>query len=301
MHEQRSLDIAMRISTCLAHAALLISGIALTAHAASERACSVASPAHRVALVELYTSEGCDSCPPADNWLSQLNRERHRDAVVPLAMHVDYWDNADWRDRFAQPAFTARQKYLSSKGGSHIVYTPAIYVGGQELRGWSSSTSFSERVQQLETQPAPADIRIGAQTSPSGAVAFDARIDARTPLPGDAFAYVAVYEDGLKSDVKGGENAGATLHHDRVTRNWFGPVPIVGGHARITGSYPAVESAKQGVVAFVESASTGDVLQVAELPRCDEGAGAMGAAGSTGPTGGGSRGSAGAGDARPVR
>lgn len=292
----------MRISTCLAHAALLVSGIAVTAHAAPERACSVASPAHRVALVELYTSEGCDSCPPADNWLSQLNRERHRDAVVPLALHVDYWDNADWRDRFAQPAFTARQKYLSSKGGSKIVYTPAIFVGGQEMRGWSSSTSFGERVQQLDAQPAPADIRIGAQTSPSGTVAFDARVDARTPLPGDAFAYVAVYEDGLKSDVKGGENSGATLHHDRVTRNWFGPVPIVGGHARITGRYPLAASAKQGVVAFVESASTGEVLQVAELPRCDEAGGpnARSATGS-GAAGGGARGDAGADGARPVR
>jgi hypothetical protein len=300
VHEQRLLDIAMRISTCLAHAALLVSGIAVTAHAAPERACSVASPAHRVALVELYTSEGCDSCPPADNWLSQLNRERQRDAVVPIALHVDYWDNADWRDRFAQPAFTSRQKYLSSTGGSNIVYTPAVFVGGRELRGWSSRTSFGERVQQLDAQPAPADIRIGAQASASGTVAFDARIVARAPLPGDAVAFVAVYEDGLKSDVKGGENAGATLHHDRVTRKWFGPVPVVGGHARITGSYPIAPSARQGVVAFVESASSGEVLQVTELPRCDE-TGGSGSAATEGAAGGGSSGAAGAGDARPVR
>ena len=105
----------------------------------------------------------------------------------------------------------------------------------------------------------------------------------------------------MKSDVKGGENAGATLHHDRVTRNWFGPVPIVGGHARITGSYPIAASARQGVVAFVESASTGEVLQVAELPRCDEGAGAGGIADGARPANGGSTGGAGAGDARPVR
>ncbi|CAB3747715.1 DUF1223 domain-containing protein [Paraburkholderia humisilvae] len=268
----------MRVSTCFAHAALLVSGIAVTAHAAPERACSVASPAHRVALVELYTSEGCDSCPPADNWLSQLNqqnRERHRDSVVPLALHVDYWDNAGWRDRFAQPAFTARQKYLSSTAGSGVVYTPAVFVGGREMRSWSSTTSFNERVQELSSQPAPADIRIGAQATPSGTVAFDARIDARTPLPSDAFAYVAVYQDGLRSDVKGGENAGATLHHDRVTRNWIGPVPIVGGHARITGTY-AVSATRQGVVAFVQRESTGEVLQAAELPRCDAAGGASG-------------------------
>ncbi|MDQ7980478.1 DUF1223 domain-containing protein [Paraburkholderia sp. SARCC-3016] len=291
----------MRIPTCLAHAALLVSGIAVTAHAAPGRACSVASPAHRVALVELYTSEGCNSCPPADNWLSQLNRTRHRDAVVPLALHVDYWDNADWRDRFAQPAFTARQKYLSSKGGSHIVYTPAVFVGGEELRGWSSDTGFGARVEQLDAQPAPADIRIGAQSSASGMVAFDARIDARTPLPSDAFAYVAVYEDGLKSDIKGGENAGATLHHDRVTRNWFGPVPVVGGHARLTGSYAIAPSAKQGVVAFVERASTGEVLQVAELARCDEAGATAATANSAGPAGGGANGTARAEDAGPVR
>ncbi|CAB3765640.1 DUF1223 domain-containing protein [Paraburkholderia solisilvae] len=274
--------LSTRISTFCAHAVLLMSGVAVTAHAAPERTCSVASPAHRVALVELYTSEGCDSCPPADNWLSRMNRERRSDIFVPLALHVDYWDNAQWRDRFAQPAFTARQKYLSSTGGGNIVYTPAVFVGGRELRGWSNATSFDERVQQLDAQPASADIRIGAQTSASGTVAFDARIDARTPLPADAYAYVAVYEDGLHSDVKGGENAGATLHHDRVTRKWIGPVPIVDGHAQITGTY-AASGMEQGVVAFVERASTGEVLQAADLPRCGE------------------AGDAGSGGAQPVR
>jgi hypothetical protein len=78
---------------------------------------------------------------------------------------------------------------------------------------------------------------------------------------------VAVFEDKLRSDVKGGENSGATLHHDRVARQWIGPVAIAGGQARISGDY-ANGAVSPGVVAFVENASTGEVLQVAELRGC---------------------------------
>ncbi len=81
--------------------------------------CTAASGAQRQALVELYTSEGCDSCPPAENWLSQIGPSIP--GIVPLALHVDYWDSTNWRDRFARPGFTERQQALSERAGSHIV------------------------------------------------------------------------------------------------------------------------------------------------------------------------------------
>jgi hypothetical protein len=265
----------LHTSLLRAYAALFIAVLATSVQAAQPASCSAASPAHRVALVELYTSEGCDSCPPADNWLSSLERERHShasgpgklgDAFVPLALHVDYWDTAQWRDRFAQSAFTERQKALTAAGDSQLVYTPEVFVAGREARNWSNSTSFAERVRQLSAQASPADIRITAKTSAAGRVSFDASFAARGALPADALAYAAVYEDGLQSKVQGGENAGATLHHDQVVRHWTGPVPIVDGHAQISGSYEA--NPQRGVVAFVQRKSTGEVLQVAELPGC---------------------------------
>ena len=263
----QALELNMRASSFLSIAAVLLACVAATANAASGNTCSAASPAHRAALVELYTSEGCDSCPPADNWLSRIDHERLTNTVIPLALHVDYWDNSAWKDRFAQPAFTARQHLLASKGGGNVVYTPEVFVDGQELRGWSSKSSFDSRVQQLNAESPLADIHIDAHASTPGNVAFNAAFQARSPLPKDAVAYAAVFEDKLQSDVKGGENSGVTLHHDRVVRRWIGPVAMTNGQAHISGDYVS-GAMPQGVVAFVENASTGEVLQVAELRGC---------------------------------
>lgn len=243
---------------------------AATAWPALAAACTASSPPHRVALVELYTSEGCNSCPPADRWLSQFDRARKSDAAVPLALHVDYWDSLGWKDRFAQPVFTGRQQRLSSQGGSHVVYTPEVFVGGRELRGWSDAASVDERIKQMNAQAPLADIRIDTRPGTAGKFAFDAAFTARPTLPEGAVAYAAVVESGLESQVKAGENEGALLHHDRVVRRWIGPVRIVGGRAAVTGDYApqAGEKGRYSVVAFVENPATGEVLQVAEVSSC---------------------------------
>lgn len=256
----------MRASSfCLA--AVLVSLCVATANAASINTCSASSPAHRAALVELYTSEGCNSCPPADDWLSALDHARKTDTIVPLALHVDYWDSPAWKDRFAQAAFTTRQQQLTSNGGGHVVYTPEIFVGGNELRNWSSNASFESRIQQLNSETPLADVHIDGYPSTPGRIAFNASFAARKNLPDDAVAYAAVYENQLVSAVKGGENSGATLHHDRVVRQWIGPVRLTGGRAQLSGDY-ASDAMRFGVVAFVERATSGEVLQVVELASC---------------------------------
>jgi hypothetical protein len=260
-------ELAMRVSSLLYVLAILVSCNAAIADAASAGTCSASSPAHRTALVELYTSEGCSSCPPADDWLNTLDQARKTNTIVPLALHVDYWDGSSWKDRFAQAAFTSRQQGLSSNSGAHIVYTPEIFVEGQELRDWSNGASFESRIRQLNAEAPLADIHLDAHVSTPGNLAFNAAFKANGTLPDNAVAYVAVYENRLESAVKGGENQGVTLHHDRVVRRWIGPVRIVGGHAEISGDYP-VDDRESGVVAFVESGATGEVLQVAELPSC---------------------------------
>jgi hypothetical protein len=228
--------------------------------------CAATSPAHRVALVELYTSEGCSSCPPADRWLSQFDRARQSDAAVPLALHVDYWDSLGWKDRFAQPAFTGRQQRLSNVGGQRVVYTPEVFVAGRELRDWSDASSVDARVKRMNAEAPLADIRIETSTAATGRLAFDAEFAARPKLPAEAVAYAAVVESGLQSQVQAGENQGALLHHDRVVRRWIGPVRIVDGHAKVSGEYAKEVSAnaRYSVVAFVENSATGEVLQVAE-------------------------------------
>ncbi|WP_027212103.1 DUF1223 domain-containing protein [Burkholderia sp. WSM2232] len=252
------------------------SGVASAASAM----CSAHSPAHRVALVELYSSEGCNSCPPADAWLGQWKNSGSTQSVVPLALHVDYWNSLGWTDRFSQHRFTERQQMLANFAGGHTVYTPEVFVAGRELRSWSQPDSFQSRVGKLIAEPAKADVALAIKPRP-GIGAFDvtARFDsAATGVATPLNAYVAVYENALSSQVGAGENRGATLHHERVARQWIGPVPLVGGTAQIRRDIRLenagdtadhrLNAERAGVVAFVENAATGDVLQVAELAFC---------------------------------
>src|SRR5690242_9370111 len=101
--------------------------------------CSVKSGNSTVALLELYTSEGCDSCPPADRWVSELRRTGLApDRVVPLAFHVDYWNYLGWTDRFAQSLFTQRQQNFVRYTRANTAYTPEIVLNGAEYRRWTS-------------------------------------------------------------------------------------------------------------------------------------------------------------------
>jgi hypothetical protein len=247
--------------------------------------CSAHSPAHRVALVELYSSEGCNSCPPADGWLGQWKGSGVPDTVVPLALHVDYWNSLGWMDRFSQHRFTERQQSLTNLAGGHTIYTPEVFVSGRELRSWSQRSSFESRVQDVTSSPARADVAITLAPGvppAAGALDVDATFIARTTGGDRLNAYVAIYENDLSTQVRAGENSGATLHHERVVRQWIGPVPLVAGNARIhqdvalstfdrdagPGTNMSSPGNKFGVVAFVENAATGDVLQVADLAAC---------------------------------
>ncbi|WP_144145995.1 DUF1223 domain-containing protein [Paraburkholderia sp. BCC1884] len=247
------------------------SGLASAAGAA----CSVHSPAHRVALVELYSSEGCNSCPPADQWLGQWKDSGATQSIVPLALHVDYWNSLGWTDRFSQHRFTERQQTLTDLAGGHTIYTPEIFVSGRELRSWSQRDSFQSRIGKLVSEPAQANVALAL--TPADARTFDvaAQFTSATPATtGSLSAYVAVYENSLSSQVGAGENSGATLHHERVVRQWIGPVPLVAGNAQIRRAVRFEDdnanapADRFGVVAFVENDTTGEVLQVAELAAC---------------------------------
>lgn len=230
--------------------------------------CRKQSPPHTVALLELYTSEGCSSCPPADRFISNLSATRSPelglDQVVPLSLHVDYWNDIGWKDRFSQPLFTQRQRWLSGLVGSRTIYTPEVFVSGHELRSWSNGTRAA--VEQINARPAQAAITISLGAFASNAVPVD--ITATSAKNGSL--YVALYENALNTDVKAGENRGVQLHHDYVVHQWIGPVPLVGGSAGIKRSLPYSSAARRdhlGIAAFVQS-DQGEVLQALALPAC---------------------------------
>ncbi|PMS33812.1 DUF1223 domain-containing protein [Paraburkholderia rhynchosiae] len=268
------------IALAIALTMLSASGLASAASAAGA-VCSAHSPAHRVALVELYSSEGCNSCPPADKWLGQWKNSGSAQSIVPLALHVDYWNSLGWTDRFSQHRFTERQQTLTDLAGGHTIYTPEVFVSGRELRSWSQQDSFQGRIGKLVAEPAQASVALELKPQTGGAFNLAARFNSTAAdTAGRLDAYVAVYENSLSSQVGAGENRGATLRHERVVRQWIGPVPLIGGNAQIrrdihlddgeTHSNPNADPGADrfGVVAFVENAATGDVLQVAELAAC---------------------------------
>lgn len=241
--------------------------------AASAQTCSKQSPPHTVALLELYTSEGCSSCPPADKFVSNLrNAGLPAEQVVPLALHVDYWDYIGWKDLFASHAYTQRQRWLSGLANTRTIYTPEIFVAGREVRDWAASRrgGVAGAVKRINARPAQADIGIALGKATSGSLPVEVRTSA---APGSKL-FVALYENGLASKVKAGENRGATLRHDYVVRDWIGPIALSNerknGKAALSRALavPAGAAAKNlGVAAFVQT-DKGEVLQALSLPLC---------------------------------
>ncbi|MBV8667301.1 MAG: DUF1223 domain-containing protein [Burkholderiaceae bacterium] len=242
-------------------AAMMACVMPLTAYA---QTCHKQSPAHMVALLELYTSEGCSSCPPADQAVGALQTLVEADLVVPLALHVDYWDDLGWRDPFDRPDFTDRQRWLTSLTGGHTVYTPEIFLGGRELRSWSNDLAAA--IATIDGRPAQADILLTA----GSIVDNKLPIAARLKVPIGSRLFLALYETGLSSKVAAGENGGRTLHHDYVVRDWLGPLATsLNGQevSRMLTVPTAAIHRKLGVAAFVQD-SRGDVLQAVALSYC---------------------------------
>ncbi len=248
---------------------------AAAANAAPPAACERSSPPHTVALVELYTSEGCSSCPPADRWLSGLTARYGADQVVPLSLHVDYWDYIGWQDPYAQRQFGERQRALGRFAASPAIYTPEVFVGMRELRNWRDPASFDRRLQEINRQPAGAEIRLAMRSGEARSLQATASFS----LAGGATeasglqGVLVLYEDRLTSSVQRGENRGTLLQHDRVVRFWSPPLPLRHGQTAqsLRQTLPlAVDwnPARLGLVAFVQDVRSGEVLQAVSLPAC---------------------------------
>jgi hypothetical protein len=126
--------------------------------------CTATSGAKRVTVVELYTSEGCDSCPTADRWLSTL---KTRNDVVPLSFHVDYWDYIGWKDPYAQKAFTERQRVRVAAQNSRSVYTPQVMMNGQDFTTWRNPRGAPEAFRSLGALSSPIELKLTASVQPN--------------------------------------------------------------------------------------------------------------------------------------
>lgn len=186
-------------------------------------------------VVELYTSEGCSSCPPADRWLSSL---RGRDDVLPLAFHVTYWNRLGWPDRFASASLTQRQRDWARAMGAPNVYTPQVIAGGADWRRWPS------------LPPRPSNPPMSLRLTRDG---DRVHADLGQPVARRAgwVGYWAAVEHGHVSRVTAGENRGETLRHDHLVRA-YEPVAAWGSGAQhFEWTPPAAEAGHPQRIVFV--------------------------------------------------
>ena len=175
----------------------------------------VSSGDKQTAVVELYTSEGCSSCPSADRWLSRLIQVPKDELdVLALAFHVDYWNYLGWKDRFSSAANTSRQRQLGANNLQQTIYTPEFFVNGMEARG---TNNILQKIQQANQLQSPLDLRLTVSRDQNSLV-----LELESPGDRDTIGQVhhhyLVYENNLSTDVQRGENSGATLKHEQVVR-----------------------------------------------------------------------------------
>jgi hypothetical protein len=239
--------------------------------AAAAQSCRAVSPPYTVALVELYTSQGCSSCPPADHWLSHLTVDRSPVRAVPLALHVGYWDYIGWKDPFARKEFNDRQRRLAERNGSRNVYTPEVFVGASELADWGRPGRFASALAAVNAHPARANIELQARWLAAGAdrdpaaqrlavqVRWSADSSARDPQ-----LLLAIKRNGYLTEVQAGENRGATLRNDHVVRAWGGPFGPERQPLMTELAVPAAPG-DATLVAIAQDGASGAVLQALEL------------------------------------
>jgi hypothetical protein len=192
----------------LHHPAITILGIALIFSTSQVAAAELKldSSTRQNTLLELYTSQGCSSCPPAECWLGSLQEDpRLWREVIPLAFHVDYWDYIGWKDPLAKSANSARQQRYHSEGGLSAVYTPGFVVNGQEWRNWHGLRPLPENSNM-----------VGRLTLQLSDETITASYHPATAQQGALRLNVAVLGVGITTQVTSGENAGKKLPQDFV-------------------------------------------------------------------------------------
>jgi len=175
-------------------------------------------------VVELFTSEGCSSCPPADALLVKLSQVSGPvPNVIILGEHVDYWNHIGWTDRFSSAQFTSRQEGYAHHFGLASTYTPQMVIDGQKQFVGNDGAAVAKEILAASQEEMPANVSLTRLTG--NAVQISVKGE---NLKGKV--YLAVTEDGLSSDVKGGENGGRTIHHAGVVRELRSLGPLSNGN-----------------------------------------------------------------------
>jgi hypothetical protein len=221
----------------------------------------------RAVVVELFTSQGCNSCPPADAWLTELGRPGAVDGVevITLAYHVDYWNDLGWEDPFSSAEWSRRQRTYSKAIAGGRVYTPQMVIDGREHVVGSKRASVTRAVQRAANRAVlPAEVNLSVDAADT--IHVDVGVTLGAPLEsGTLECLVAIYESGAATEIPHGENAGRELRNDFIVRRLVTAAELGGGDRTIDGAVdidldPAWNRDGVGVVAFVQDEATREIV-----------------------------------------
>jgi hypothetical protein len=220
-----------------------------------------------VVVVELFTSEGCSSCPPADRLLSELSgKEPSRRPVYTLAFHVDYWDQLGWKDPFSDPYCTRRQRAYARLFQADNVYTPQLIVNGRREFLGSDRKQALAAIDEALLEPAQARIELSIERSEKGICQAAFTV---TGAPAGAVLNLACVESGLSSHVDAGENEGRILEHDHVVRA-FQTVLLAEPRGTVRLNVPRTSQvSRSSVVAYVQLPDSGRIVGAAARSLVD--------------------------------
>ncbi|MEL7152115.1 MAG: DUF1223 domain-containing protein [Pseudomonadota bacterium] len=209
--------------------------------------------AQNAVVVELFTSQGCSSCPPADRILGELAEE---DNVIALAFHVDYWDYLGWKDEFASAEHTSRQRSYARAKGERTIYTPQMVVGGIDHVVGSRGMKVAKLVQKHANRDLPVKVRLQRD---GGTVSVRATATGDVP---NMIVQLATFSPQETVDVRRGENAGRKLTYHNVVRK-IAPIGTWNGQ----GTYSASANVSGGapVAVIVQAGKGGPILGAAQL------------------------------------
>lgn len=227
---------------CMAVVAAALVGI-------TDKAMAQASPV----VVELFTSQGCSSCPPADELLGRM---ADREDVIALSLHVDYWDYLGWRDVFSSPAHTRRQRDYAGHMGERMVYTPQIVVQGREGMVGSHGSKVEAAIKRQADQPAVVLVQL---------TKMEDRLVAEIMPVDDGRArgrvLMAWYSRAEQVEIRAGENRGRNIVYHNVVRGWSDMGVWRGGRIALTAPLPMAD----GVAVLIQDQQGGPILGAGRL------------------------------------
>ena len=220
------------------------------------------SKPHKTNLLELYTSEGCSSCPPAEKWLARIPQQlMDKSAIIPLAFHVTYWDYIGWKDKFASQQYDQRQRKMVFQEGGRTVYTPQFFINSRTQRGIDRAISKLAR-----SEKQPSSIMIKAAVTETDQK-LNINLSLKQLLKGldkVVRVNVATYENDIRSVIEAGENEGRVSHHQYVVRELKTALMSLEVAQGRQFEFTKKPNKWAGVVIYVESAN--QVVEALRIP-----------------------------------